>query len=223
LLLLFCGRSQAQAPASGAPQQVINPDTYGHPVRVACLGDSITMGVGTMTPAKESYPAQLQAILGPKWEVTNFGVGGRTLLRKADPFATGRALKANPDVVVIMLGTNDSRQVTWDKFGGDFVGDYVAIIASFEQLGTHPRIWICCPPPMFPGRWNLSEEILTSKVIPAIRLAAKDKNVPLIDVHAAMLDQKANFSDTVHPNAVAARRIAEWVAAAISGSAHPGN
>lgn len=34
------------------------------PVRVACVGDSITQGVGTAHPEKESYPAQLQALLG---------------------------------------------------------------------------------------------------------------------------------------------------------------
>lgn len=221
LATFLCASAQlsfGQLPATGTNAQPVNPASYNHPVRVACLGDSITMGVGTTVPAKESYPAQLQTILGPKWEVTNFGVGGRTLLRKADPFSIGRALKSNADVVIIMLGTNDSRQKTWDKFGNDFESDYAGIIDQLSKLDTHPRIWICCPTPMFPGKWELSETILTSRTIPAIKDVAKAKSVALIDLHTPMLDQKANFADTVHPNAKAARRIAELVAGAIAGT-----
>jgi len=221
VLFVMCHGAPAQSAFGGTQQQVINPAAYNHPIRVACLGDSITMGVGTLVPAKESYPAQLQVILGPKWEVINFGVGGRTLLRKADAFSIGRGLASKPDVVVILLGTNDSRQVTWDKFGADFTGDYSSIIDQLARLDTHPKIWICIPPPMFPGRWNLSEDVLTGKTIPAIQEVAREKNVPLIDLHTPLLDQKANFGDTVHPNAKVARRIAELVAAALTGSPQP--
>ena len=216
--LLAASLSAATAFAGDIASTAIKAEAYNHPVRVACLGDSITMGVGTLVPAKESYPAQLQTILGPKWEVTNFGVGGRTLLRKQDPFAIGRGLKSNPDAVVIMLGTNDSRQATWDKFGSDFVGDYTGIIQAFKALNPQPRIWICSPTPMFPGRWNLSEELLTSKTIPAIQQVSKANDVPLIDLHTPFLGQKDEFKDTVHPDAKAARHIAELVAAALTGT-----
>jgi acyl-CoA thioesterase-1 len=199
--------------------ETVDPEAYDHPVRVACAGDSITEGVGVVDRAKDSYPAQLQAILGPKWAVTNFGVGGRTLLRKADPFDIGRALKSKPDAVVIMLGTNDSRQGTWDKFGTEFTGDYGAIIEKFKALDSHPRIWICCPVPVFRPNYGISESILTDKVIPAVTEVAKNKEISLIDLHTALLDQKANFPDGVHPNSQAARRIAEAVATALSGSA----
>ena len=215
LVLLFSPQCWAQS------TQVINPADYDHPIRVSCLGDSITMGVGTQTPATQSYPAQLQQILGSKYLVTNLGVGGRTLLRKADPYSIGAALKSNPDVIIILLGTNDSRQVTWDKFGNDFVGDYETIIDTLAKLPTHPKIWICTTTPAFPGRWNISEDVITAHTIPAIQQVAKDKNLPLIDLHTPMLDQKANFADTVHPNPVAAHRIAELVAAAITGQASP--
>jgi len=196
----------------------LNPDSYDHPVKIACLGDSITQGVGTHDPATESYPAQLQTLLGTKYVVTNFGVGGRTLLRKQDPFDIGRALRSKPDVVVIMLGTNDSRQQTLDQHGADFIGDYDHIIEQFKALETHPKIWICAPVPMFPGQWKLSEELLSSKVIPAIQQVAKDENVPIIDLHTPFLNEKSNFPDTVHPNPKAAHHIAECVATALAGT-----
>ena len=77
------------------------------PVRVACVGDSITQGVGIQNPQKDGYPAKLQEILGAGWTVQNFGVGGRTMLRKADPFDHRPALESSPDIVIIALGTND--------------------------------------------------------------------------------------------------------------------
>jgi acyl-CoA thioesterase-1 len=79
----------------------IDPKDYKQPVRVACVGDSITQGAGTKG---RSYPSQLQKLLGDKWEVGNFGVSGRTLLRKGDfPYwnekAYQNALAFKPDVV----------------------------------------------------------------------------------------------------------------------------
>ena len=50
-------------------------------VKVACIGDSITYGLGLADRAKESYPAQLQKMLEEfepgKYEVRNFGNSGR--------------------------------------------------------------------------------------------------------------------------------------------------
>ena len=196
----------------------IDPAKYDHPVRVACLGDSITKGEGTSDPATLGYPAQLQQMLGDKWEVKNFGVGGRTLLRKQDPYNYNPAKRFLPDVIIIMLGTNDSRQATWDKHGDDFVGDYKAMIDSLKALSSSPKIFICAPTPMFPGNYGLSDELLTSKVIPLVTQVATKENVPLIDLHTAMIDHKDEFPDHVHPNVDGAKHIAEVVDTALTAS-----
>ena len=98
-------------------------------VRVACVGDSITQGIGTPQAADssfpESYPSQLAKILGDGYEVSNFGVGGRTLIRKADKLDYGRALKSDPSVVVICVGTNDSKPYCWDNYADDYAPDYL--------------------------------------------------------------------------------------------------
>ncbi|MEY4378897.1 MAG: hypothetical protein RLZ85_778, partial [Verrucomicrobiota bacterium] len=46
------------------------------PIKVACVGDSITLGSGAQKG--KSYPAQLQGLLGDGYQVGNFGVSGRT-------------------------------------------------------------------------------------------------------------------------------------------------
>lgn len=51
------------------------------PVKVACIGDSITYGLGLEDRDRDSYPAQLQRLLGAEYQVGNFGKSGATLLR----------------------------------------------------------------------------------------------------------------------------------------------
>src|ERR1041384_7347597 len=82
--------------------------------RVACVGDSITFGSGVVGRESNSYPAVLQHFLGNKFEVRNFGVSGATLLKKGDkPYwkehAFTNATAFKPNIVVIKLGTNDSK------------------------------------------------------------------------------------------------------------------
>jgi len=93
-------------------EEPIDPSTYNDPIRIACVGDSITQGAGA--GEGKAYPSQLQELLGEKWKVGNFGVSGRTLLRKGDSsYWNERALlnaqDFKPDVVIIMLGTNDTK------------------------------------------------------------------------------------------------------------------
>ena len=188
------------------------------PVRLACVGDSITQGVGTADPVKDSYPAQLQKLLGPAWKVQNFGVGGRTMLRKADPFDHRPALESGPAVVIIALGTNDSKSSKSGTFGSDFMADFVAMIKAFQALSSHPRVWACLPPPAFPGNWGITEDAIREAVIPAIKQAAQATGIGLIDLHTPLLESKALFPDRVHPNEEGAKRIAEIVAKTVSSA-----
>src|SRR3712207_5545352 len=87
---------------------------YKNVFRVACVGDSITYGAGVSGREKNSYPAVLGQWLGTKWDVRNFGVSGATLLKKGNrPYWKQQkfadALQFKPDVVIIKLGTNDSK------------------------------------------------------------------------------------------------------------------
>ena len=185
------------------------------PVRVACVGDSITQGVGIQNPQKDGYPAKLQEILGAGWTVQNFGMGGRTMLRKADPFDHRPALASSPDIVIIALGTNDSKTGIWASHKSEFVADYAAMIKEFQALRSHPKVWACLPPPAFSGNWGITEDVIRKDVIPAIQEAAKITGVSVIDLHTPLLGNKPWFPDTVHPNEEGAKRIAELVGTAL--------
>jgi lysophospholipase L1-like esterase len=122
--------------------RAICPGCYKETIRVACIGDSITFGSGIKFRSRDSYPAQLGRMLGNEWQVRNFGVSGATMLKNGDkPYweqqALGDALAYNPHVVVIKLGTNDTKPQNW-KYKDEFISDYADMIGHFKRLSAQP-------------------------------------------------------------------------------------
>lgn len=201
------------------PSAPVNPADYKGPVKLACIGDSITQGVGSAKG--RSYPFQLQEMLGDSWKVGNFGVSARTLLKKGDhPYwiekAYENALKFEPNVVVIMLGTNDTKPQNW-KFETEFVADYQELVKSFTGLPSNPRVYVCrpCPVPE-PGNYGINEKNLTEE-IKRLDLMAKEMNLEIIDMHAALADKPQLLPDRVHPNTEGAGEMAKAAFTVLTG------
>ncbi|MDP5019633.1 MAG: GDSL-type esterase/lipase family protein, partial [Opitutales bacterium] len=159
------------------------------PIKVACVGDSITQGAGAQKG--RSYPAQLQALLGGGYLVGNFGVSGRTLLKKGDfPYWKEKkyqdALAMEPAIVIIMLGTNDTKPQNW-KHEAEFDADYRELVKSFQSLKSRPKVFVCRPVPV-PGKGNygINEENV-QKEIPRVDALAKELGCGVIDMHAALV------------------------------------
>jgi len=201
--------------------QHINVADYSSPIRVACVGDSITYGSGIKDREHNSYPAQLGALLGSQWEVRNFGVSGSTLLKKGDrPYWTQsayrNAMAFEPDVVVIMLGTNDSKPQNW-AHQEEFAQDYVALVQSFQALASQPRIWVCRPVPVFRDYWGITAKTVNDEIIPDVDTVAAQTGVQVIDLHVALDGKAALFPDGIHPNAAGASVMAETIDRALTG------
>ncbi|MGB1127411.1 MAG: GDSL-type esterase/lipase family protein [Opitutales bacterium] len=185
-------------------------------IRVACVGDSITFGFGIPDPNDNSYPAQLGKLLGKGWDVRNFGQTGLTLLKKGGaPYWNLSQYKAalafNPDIVIIKLGTNDTKPDNW-KHKDDYVTDYVDMIESFRKLPSRPKVFACYPVPVYPERWGIKDEIVREEVIPLIDKVSAKTGVKVIDLYKALSDRPDLFPDKVHPNAAGAEIIAKVVA-----------
>ncbi|MBC8002795.1 MAG: hypothetical protein H7X97_09430 [Opitutaceae bacterium] len=194
--------------------------------RVACVGDSITQGVGTANARIESYPAQLQRMLDEHWIIGNFGNSGSTLLNQGDkPYQKQRsfqdALNFKPDVVIIMLGTNDTKPHNW-KFKDQFVADYKDLIGKFKALPSSPRIFICRPA-FVPGAGNfgINEPVILEQ-IPIVDQIAKDEGAEVIDMHAALEGHDDLLPDRVHPNAAGANVMARAACKALTGKEFTG-
>jgi len=133
-------------------------------IRVACIGDSITWGQAMTNRVVECYPAQLQRLLGDRYEVRNFGDSGSCCYShppKAKgkewvphPWRYGRQSEAayayDPDIVVSNLGINDTglymREFVHDTEGrteiepGLFRKEYTELLQAFAKDGRLPRI-----------------------------------------------------------------------------------
>jgi lysophospholipase L1-like esterase len=200
------------------------------PVKVACVGDSITEGAGTDPgpaypggPFRNAYPAQLARMLGPAYDVRNFGVGGTTLLAAGDsPYqrqaAFARAKAFQPDVVVLMLGTNDTKPQNWAHKDA-FAADYRDLVRQFQDLPSHPRVYACRPCAVFgDGAFGINAPALAEE-LPILDAVAADLRLPVIDIFEATKNRPDVFPDRVHPNNAGAVILAETVYRAIMGTA----
>jgi lysophospholipase L1-like esterase len=233
LLLLLCACA-ADEMSTPPPQETVviededsssNAPPPEEVIRVACVGDSITYGSGIKDRGRNSYPAQLAEMLGPGWRVENFGVPGATMLKKGNkPYwneeAFQEALEFNPNVVVIMLGTNDAKAVNW-RHEDEFVSDYREMIDTFAKLDTNPWIWLCCPVPAYHEGQSINGSVVENEVVPEVRKVALKTSRPLIDLHSALSGRPYLFPDCVHPNAEGAAMMAAAVYREVEGRETP--
>ena len=103
-------------------------------IRVACVGDSITYGCMLRNRGRNNYPAVLNRMLGESYCVNNFGYTDRTAIKSGDlPFTKEKlykqSLEFNPNIVVFLLGSNDSKAKNWNE--EKFINDYKDIIKSY--------------------------------------------------------------------------------------------
>lgn len=195
------------------------------PVRVACVGNSITYGTGIANRDKDSYPAQLQAMLGNKYLVGNFGKPGATLLRhghrpyfKQQEFHDAMAFHA--DIAVIHLGINDTDPRNWPNYRDEFVTDYLALIDSLRHANPKVRIILARLSPIahrhprfISGTQQWHEQIQTS-----IETVAAISGSELIDFHAPLYPYPFLLPDAIHPNAEGAGIMAKVVYGSITGN-----
>lgn len=187
--------------------------------KVSCIGNSITYGYELSNPSTQSYPGQLQALLGTtNWEVGNFGDSGRTMLKSGgysywDSQLYKNALVSNPNYIILKLGTNDSKRWLWDSKGTAFKSDYKTMVQSFQNLSSKPEIWICLLIPSEKADWDIFKSDIKDKVNPKIKEVALEMGLSLIDLYTEMDKNRSDWylADGVHPSVAGAGVIAQKV------------
>ena len=189
--------------------------------RIACVGDSITYGATIRDKSHDSYPAQLGTMLGRKYSVKNFGASGYTLQESCDrPYTSHKRYKKSldfkPDVVLIMLGTNDTKPYNWISTEA-FQDDYRQLILSYQELPSRPDVILMTPASVFPENFNPAKPYkiragVAGEAAKAVRELAKDLGLPFIDIHEVTASHPEFFlQDGVHPNELGAKAIARTV------------
>ena len=191
-------------------------------LRVACIGNSITDGMTIDLKGHNGYPAQLQRILGAGYHVENYGVSARTLLRKGNlPYVNEQAWKDaldfNPNIVIIKLGTNDSKAANW-KHKEEFQGDLQSMIDQLRALPAHPVIYLVRPlvaVEKVVNEMSINNEVIEKEIIPIINKVAKKNKLRILDFREELNRDDLMSPDGVHPNKKGAAVIAQRVAEAI--------
>ena len=174
------------------------------PIKVAFVGNSITQGPGRENP--KSYPLQVGTILGDAYLVKNFGVSGRTLLKKGDfPYWNEPQFQQvkdfRPDVVLIKLGTNDSKPQNW-AHKGEFVQDYLDLIAEFrDHMPKDGKVYVILPVPVTRENFGINPEIMNSEQRLMLFEIIQKSGAEVIDLYTPFMDRAELLPDGVHPNA----------------------
>ena len=199
--------------SSGLVAYYIFADKASVSIPVACVGDSLTQST--------EYPYDLWNLLGNQsYSLRNFGAGSTTVsLQSETPYMNTTvfqdALNFRPNIVIIMLGTNDA-QPSLHQFNASFVGDYVKLVTAFQGLSSKPQVWVVLPPPIISNQSDkMDSAYFENTIIPGIMQAANETNVSVIDVYSAFAEHPDYYLDGVHVNSKGAKLIADTVYSAV--------
>ncbi|MEX0315378.1 MAG: GDSL-type esterase/lipase family protein [Allomuricauda sp.] len=185
-----------------------------HKIRIACVGNSITYGAGMADRENNAYPIQLQNMLGPNYEVKNFGVNGRTLLKKGDlPYwqteQYQQAMAYKADIVLIKLGTNDTKLQN-RQYLDEFETDYKSLINSFKDKNQNTRVILLLPVPSYlndsTSIWN---PIIKKEIIPRTQKVAYDLGLETVDMYQLFVGNPGLMPDKIHPSSLGATIMAK--------------
>ncbi len=187
--------------------------------RILCIGDSITFGAGVIgTRFRDSYPAILNRMLGTEYQVLNYGISGATAQEGTDhPYETAffRAAQATePEICILMLGTNDSKPHNWNAAG------YEAALESWVQgimeFPTNPKILLAAPPAAFsvngkPVVYGIRDEVISEEILPTIKRVSEKYDTEFLDLYSHTASHPEWFGDGVHPTAEGNHEIASFI------------
>lgn len=185
-------------------------------IKVACIGDSVTegdLGGGRGVNPSTTYPAQLQDMLGEGYEIKNFGKCGAAISRNSYyPYWNVPELAASqeyqPDIVIIMIGTNDAWDGQWNTVKSRFENDYKELVSIYKNLDSKPIIYLTkCS-----GVNNQHQAMPEMNAI--VERISQEMGTQLADMYTWEYnlpdeDKRTLFPDGLHPNEQGYRLMAE--------------
>ena len=191
---------------------------------VVCIGDSLTSGNVPNYPDPNPWPYYLQLRLDDsfdRWSVVNLGVTSTMLLDESSiPYrATGNievAKELAPDVALVMLGTNDTFDPSWNPDAYSY--ELEALVDDLKSARSDMRVVLmvpchvfCDPNPQGSGVFHMNDELIGTEIRPRIYDVAEATNSQVVDLYALTEGHPEWFPDTVHPNTEANMAIADYV------------
>lgn len=188
----------------------------GSRTRVACIGDSLTRGY-LLTDA-QSYPAQLQTLLGDQYEVRNFGHTASYVIddgpieyRNTEDYST--AIQYDADILIFMFGSNDVGAYNFTPLY--FQNQYRELIDSFRKTKKNPKIYLI----IAPDSRDLHFGLIQQTVRPVMNLG-QQLPATVINPYYLFLGHPEDYlSDGLHLTEGAYGKLAKLVHQAMAGTA----
>ncbi|MGM9604454.1 MAG: GDSL-type esterase/lipase family protein [Faecousia sp.] len=194
---------------------------------IVALGDSITFGSGVVkTRTSDSWETKLEKLLGGSYQVLNYGISGATLQDEGDcPYWNmpdkalqgypEAALALNPEIVILMLGTNDSKPYNWNR--ERYEAQLDRRVKELKASPSVKRLILMCPPFACPAdgsdtvAFDILNETIRDEIVPIVKKCAAENEVECIDLYALTEGHSEYFTDGVHPNSYGNRVIASQI------------
>lgn len=190
-------------------------------IRVTCVGDSLTYGSGVIkTREMDSYPAQLQKKLGTSHLVTNYGVRNATASADGDvPYVESasykKSLDSKPDIVLLMLGTNDSKTYNWDATS--YEEGIRSLVQTYKGLDTNPTVYLMLSPYCYAldgsdvAEYQVQPKVVAGEISDIVKKVAKEEGVDVIDLYSVTVDKQERYRDGIHFDAEGYKIIADTI------------
>ena len=205
-----------------------SPKAY---LKVACVGDSLT----DFSPA---YPDYLKNYLDPSVQIGEFGEPGMAVSQYSNTDGNGpykdvsveynSCIEFDPDIIIIMLGTNDATKVengvpkyVWDDIKEGYKSAYLDLISSFRAACPGVDIVVLTSPTVDDNNsLHISNNVLETGTYPMQKEIAAEANVLLVDTRYFVKnigDYELLYRDGVHFTEEGAKIFADYVIKSIKG------
>lgn len=190
-------------------------------IRISCVGDSLTYGSGVIkTREVDSYPAQLQTKLGTSHLVSNFGLRNATASADGDlPYIDSaqykKSLESEPNIVLLMLGTNDSKTYNWNA--KSYEEGIKSLVQTYKNLDTNPTVYLMISPYCFSldgsdiAEYQVQPKVVAGKIRDIVEKVAAEEGVEVIDLYSVTVGKEERYRDGIHFDAEGYEIIADYI------------
>jgi len=200
--------SVSKAP-SVSPTKAPSASPSRTPIRIACAGDSLTLGqTGLWNNPGLDYPTQLGGLLGGNpFSTYNYGRNVVTAISSSGQSYNStsifrRSLDLGADIYLLMLGTNDAR--IWESQSHMFATSLEWIINEVKRTSPDVRIMLAIPPWVKMANFGIRGDTINNNIRPIIQqvaAAATPQPIHVVDMYAVTKNRYEFYTnDGIHLN-----------------------
>ncbi len=172
-----------------------------HPKTLVLLGGPLSQQIAKSVPqATTPVPFHVKVVLEQGGLISSASVQ--------------QVLKANPDFVLLEPGFSAVGR-EWPTIRDRFVPSIEANIETIRKAPSHPKVFVCLPPPVLLGSDDMRAKQLETEIVPLLKQAARETNCTILDFESA-LRARLDLVDGMRPTEMGAQILADTVADAVA-------